>query len=250
MFESYLFESSNGKGNRFWTTAAGALVMSVFVAVLIVVPLVYHQDISRSVREVLIAPPFPRPAGTPPQVMTGDAIRAIAVQFNRDVIFEPRSVPRTIVAVSDEPLPPDGFVDFIGVPDGVIYSVPQFDALPDIAEPPAAPEQPAQPEVSDSPERTRIWIGGNVQAARLISQPRTPYPPLARQMRVQGTVRLEALINMDGTVEDVRVLSGPPLLVQAALDSVLQWRYQPTLLNGKPVEVMTIIELNFTLGSP
>ena len=66
--------------------------------------------------------------------------------------------------------------------------------------------------------------------------------------RVQGTVRLEAVINTEGTVESLRVVSGPPLLVKAAFEAVSQWRYQPTLLNGEPVEVTTEIEVNFTLG--
>ena len=117
--------------------------------------------------------------------------------------------------------------------------------VPEIALPPP-PVQEEAPAVSEPP--IRIHVGGNVQAAKLVFQPRTAYPPLARQARVQGIVRLEAVINMDGTIEKLMVLSGHPLLVRAALDSVQQWRYQPTLLNGKPVEVVTIIELSFTLG--
>jgi protein TonB len=223
--------------------------MSLGVAVLILIPLVYHQDLSMSVREILIAPPFPRTTSAPPQVVaTADAIHNVALQLASDTLVEPPSVPSRVAIVSD-PAPPSAFVGLSGVPDGVIHAVPLFDRQPDIAPPPHVEEQPAPPDAAETPEhRTRIWIGGNVQAARLIAQPRTPYPPLARQMRVQGTVRLEALISSDGVVEEVRVLSGPPLLVQAALDSVRRWRYQPTLLSGEPVEVMTIIELNFTLA--
>ena len=87
-----------------------------------------------------------------------------------------------------------------------------------------------------------------MQSARLVNQARPVYPPLARQARVQGTVRLEAVISKEGSIEELTVTSGHPLLVQAALDAVKQWRYQPTLLNGVAVEVITTIDVNFTLG--
>jgi protein TonB len=74
------------------------------------------------------------------------------------------------------------------------------------------------------------------------------YPPLARMARIQGTVRLEAVISTDGRIQNLRVLAGHPLLVNAALEAVARWRYQPTLLNGEPVEVVTEIDVNFTLA--
>ena len=74
------------------------------------------------------------------------------------------------------------------------------------------------------------------------------YPPLARQARISGTVRLEAVIAFNGAVQSLRVASGHPLLAQAALDAVRQWVYQPTLLNGEPVEVLTQIDVNFKLA--
>jgi protein TonB len=74
------------------------------------------------------------------------------------------------------------------------------------------------------------------------------YPPLARQARVSGTVKLHAIIAKDGTVQELQVISGHPLLIQAALDAVRQWRYRPTLLNSEPVEVDTTIDVIFTLN--
>jgi protein TonB len=82
----------------------------------------------------------------------------------------------------------------------------------------------------------------------LIASPKPPYPPLARQARIQGTVKLEAVISKEGTIENLTVVSGHPLLIQAALDAVKQWRYRPTMLNGVAVEVVTTIDVNFTLG--
>jgi periplasmic protein TonB len=66
--------------------------------------------------------------------------------------------------------------------------------------------------------------------------------------RVEGTVVLQAILGKDGTVQDLKVLGGPPLLIRVAMDAVRTWRYQPTLLNGEPVDVLTEISVNFTLA--
>jgi TonB family protein len=94
----------------------------------------------------------------------------------------------------------------------------------------------------------RVRVGGNVQQNLLISQPPAVYPPLAKQARIQGVVKLNATIAKDGTMQHLEVVSGHPLLTQAAMDAVRQWVYKPTLLNGQPVEVMTEIDVNFTLS--
>jgi protein TonB len=87
-----------------------------------------------------------------------------------------------------------------------------------------------------------------VQASKLINQPKPAYPPLAKAARVQGTVKFSATIGKDGTIQNLELVSGPPLLVQAAMTAVKQWTYQPTLLNGEPVDVITTIDVNFTLN--
>jgi protein TonB len=87
-----------------------------------------------------------------------------------------------------------------------------------------------------------------VQQTKLVSQPRPVYPPEAKQAHIQGVVQLSATIAKDGTVRNPEVISGHPMLVQAALDAVRQWVYQPTLLNGQPVEVITQVDVNFTLA--
>jgi len=87
-----------------------------------------------------------------------------------------------------------------------------------------------------------------VQSARLIFQPKPVYPPLAKQARISGSVQFTAIIGRDGTIQNLTIVSGHPLLRQAAMDAVRQWRYQPTLLNGEPVEVVTQIDVNFTLS--
>jgi TonB family protein len=121
-----------------------------------------------------------------------------------------------------------------GALGGVINSVPTAVAAAAALPPP--------------PGTKRIAIGGNVQQAKLISQTRPAYPPLAKQARISGVVHLQAIIAKDGTVADLKVISGHPLLIPAALEAVKQWVYQTTLLNGEPVEVQTQIDVNFTLS--
>lgn len=93
-----------------------------------------------------------------------------------------------------------------------------------------------------------IRVGGNLQQTKLISQPRPMYPPDAKQARIQGKVTLNAIIGKDGHIENLTVVSGHPLLVQAALEAVKDWVYETTLLNGNPVAVATTIDVNFTLS--
>jgi len=93
-----------------------------------------------------------------------------------------------------------------------------------------------------------IRVGGNVQQAKLLAQVRPVYPPEAKAQGIQGLVQLQAVIGKDGKVERLEVLSGDPILAAAAIEAVRQWQYQTTLLNGEPVEVMTQIDVNFTLS--
>ena len=87
-----------------------------------------------------------------------------------------------------------------------------------------------------------------MQAANLVRKVTPVYPPLAKQARIQGTVRFTAVIGKDGTIQNLQLVSGHPLLVAAAQEAVKQWVYKPTLLNGEPVEVVTQIDVNFTLS--
>jgi protein TonB len=96
------------------------------------------------------------------------------------------------------------------------------------------------------PQKLRVSSG--VAAGMLVRQVKPQYPQIAVQARIQGTVVLQAVIAKDGTVRDLRLVSGHPMLVPAAIEAVKLWRYRPYLLNGEPVEVDTQINVNFTLG--
>jgi len=93
----------------------------------------------------------------------------------------------------------------------------------------------------------RIRVGGEAQSKKIIHQPRPRYPQAAKDRRIQGTVRMQAVISTDGRVAELTVLSGDTILAVAATEAARQWWYQPTLLNGRPVEVVTTIDVIFTL---
>ena len=112
--------------------------------------------------------------------------------------------------------------------------------IPPPVEPPKIPPQAQQ-------EKRPLKISEGVLEAQLISRIEPQYPFLAQQAKTQGTVRLHAIINREGRIRSLEVVSGHPFLVKAALEAVGQWRYRPTMLNGEPVEVETSITVIFRL---
>ena len=107
----------------------------------------------------------------------------------------------------------------------------------------------APPPVKAAPPKT-IRVGSGLAAANLIQKVQPVYPALAKSARVSGTVEFSATISRQGIIEHLTLVHGHPLLVEAARQAILQWRYKPTLLNGAPVEVLTSIVVNFSLNQP
>jgi protein TonB len=108
-----------------------------------------------------------------------------------------------------------------------------------------APASPARR--ADDQQVRRVRFGGKVMAQRIRKKVAPVYPVLARENNIEGTVRLHLIINTEGTVKQLEVMSGHPLLVGAALDAVRKWEYEPTTLNGEPVEVDTTVDVIFQL---
>jgi len=161
----------------------------------------------------------------------------------------PKEIPKTIAMIKEEPDALANVSNAVvggipgGIPGGAIGGLPTGVIG---APPPPPPPPPKVEEVKKQVQQIRV--GGNVQAANLIKKVTPTYPPLAKQARIQGTVRFNAVIGKDGTIQNLTVVSGHPLLVPAATDAVKQWVYKPTLLNGDPVDVLTTIDVNFTLS--
>ena len=112
------------------------------------------------------------------------------------------------------------------------------------------PAKPAAPETLEKQKAMRIRIGGNVEAAKLVTKVQPIYPASAKERGAQGSVLLHAIVSKDGRPLSLQVLNSQidPELARAAVEAVSQWRYQPTLLNGEPVEIDTTIAVNFTLA--
>jgi len=247
MFEDLVVSSPKGKGaNKVWKIALSACLHGLLLGILILIPLIYTEaiDLKALSSTFLVAPPPPPPPPPPPAATPIVKVKPISRIIQAGKMMSPTAIPKQVAMIKEEEMPPE--VTNVGVVGGVPGGVPGGQAggvlggiLGGISNLPPPPK--AGP--------TRIRVGGQVQNARLISQIKPVYPPLARQARIQGTVRLHAVIAKDGSVQRLEVLSGHPLLVQAALDAVRQWRYQPTLLNGEPVEVETTVDVVFTLSS-
>jgi periplasmic protein TonB len=240
-FISYLVYSAAKTGN--WKRASLPLAYTIegmVIGLMIIIPLVYTEALPKASLAIAW---IPSPPTGPPRARPRRKIVVPKVSMH-DLEEQPVFIPKTIAQFKHPPLPPSSGIEVPGgMPEGP--GGPSVGVLRGMvemtAEPPPSP--PSRPQTIE-----RIRRGGDVEAARLIYCPRPDYPQLAKLARIQGTVRLEAVIAADGTIKDLKVKSGHPLLIRTALEAVKQWRYQPTLLNGQPVEVATEIDVNFALG--
>jgi protein TonB len=159
-------------------------------------------------------------------------------------LVAPKAIPRDVKIIKEEEQPPDMGAGIAGGVPGGVAGGSMGGVLGGVIGGAGSSAPPPPPKAAV----TRTRVGGAVQAAKLVNRVQPIYPPLARQTRISGTVKLHAIIGKDGSVQQLQVVSGHPLLVQSALDAVRQWRYQPTLLNGEPVEVDTEIDVIFSLA--
>jgi protein TonB len=235
MFEDSTFESMGRirTRSRRWMVAALAINGSILLA-LILIPLIFPEALPRiGILQPMEAPP---PA-QPPRPPTPPA-HAVVVerQTSGAPIFAPPLIPTTI--------PPPGPVEVLD--DTAVASVRLEPSGPVGADNPighAAPQPVARPAPTGP-----LRISDEVEAGLLIYKRVPVYPPIAIAMRREGTVVLQATISKSGAIENLRVVSGPAVLQQAALDAVKSWRYRPYQLDGDPIEVETTVNVVFTLG--
>jgi protein TonB len=238
MFEELLVSNPYAtKTNKRWTVLVSFVFQVTFLGILLLIPLIYTEALPKAMlATLLVAPPPPPPPPPPPAQV--QVVRKVQVHLmDAGKLMAPKAIPKNVTIIKEEAEPDMGGMvggvvggvaggSMSGVIGGVIGGMP-------------GPPKPVQ---------SRIKVGGNVTAARIVNRTTPVYPPLARQTRISGTVRLHAIIAKDGTVQQLEVVSGHPLLVQSALEAVRQWRYQPTLLNGEPVEVDTTVDVIFSLN--
>lgn len=252
MFEQ-TFVNDEGGTNKSWTVLLSTLMQCGLVGILVLIPLIFTEALPKTtLTSFLMAPPPPPPPPPPPAApQPVKVVKTVPRQFDAGRLVAPKKIPKEIAMIKEDDLPPPASAGVVGgVPGGVpggtaggvIGGI--MGGVP--APPPPPPPVKKEPE---KPKTERIRVGGNVQAANLVRKVTPVYPPLAKQARVQGTVRFTAIIGRDGAIQNLQLVSGHPLLVPAATEAVKQWVYRPTMLNGEPVEVITQIDVNFTLSS-
>src|SRR5215471_434562 len=244
MFEqSILVDATTGRKTRAVFASASAQIAGV--GVLLLIPLLYTEALP--VARLPLA--LPVPVSQAPE----QPVKAVPTshQIARSRLFSvPFRIP--VLRARASATPAETAIDFsapqltgagsVPVPEtGLGLAVMRIEKLPD---PPAVPA-PEPPKISTT---APVRVSGTVQAAKILRKVVPQYPPLARQARVSGVVRLLGVIAKDGTVQRLTVISGHPLLQKAALDAVSQWLYQPTLLSGEAVEVLAPIDVIFRLS--
>jgi periplasmic protein TonB len=214
----------------------------IVLAALIIAPLYFTQTLPQ--RAVLLTKLYLQPpaAGGP----SATTVRAPAPAVTPRAISAPTPERKTqeVTAPASPALTPIGVVG--GVPGGVVGGAP----IGVFSEVPSSPH--SVPVLAKMPEPApvkRIRVASRVVEANLIHDVPPQYPPEAGRARIEGAVVLLATIGADGSVKDVRIESGLPILAQAAIDAVRQWRYKPYLIDGEPVEVDSRITINFTLSA-
>lgn len=247
MFEQSLLDT--GKTKTPWTVAVSFAIQALLLGVMVIIPLLnYYELPATELMTFLVAPPPPPPPPPPPAAVVIQKV--IPREFDTGKLVQPTEIPDEIAIIKEEDMPPPaatiaGVVG--GVPGGTIGGSLGGVIGGIISNQPLVAPPPPPPVKKKKAIPKRIRVGGSVQKARLAKRVSPRYPPLARQARIQGTVKLTAIIARDGSVEKLEVGSGHPLLVPSAIEAVRQWRYKPTLLNGVAVEVVTQIDVIFKL---
>ena len=242
MLENSMIESGGRtKTRKPLTVLVSVALHGLVVLAMLLIPIVRPQGLPMLAEAYGVPlPVMPEPAAPPPETPTAPPVVRTEVQPLPEDFVAPQMIPRDIAIVVESPrefapLP-------VKAPSGV------GDVLNRMVQNAAAvePPPPPPPELPPPPPSAPLRVS-NLERANLLHQVRPVYPPLARQARVQGTVILEATIAKDGSVRDARIVSGHPLLTEAAIAAVGQWRYKPFILNGEPIEVITTVTVTFTL---
>jgi protein TonB len=246
MFSDSFLEFGVQRKRKFLATTTSLIVNCLAIVAMLIIPLAFPEALPKAqLLTFLVAPPPPPP---PPAAEVQPVVRQIQTDMlNNGALRTPTNIPQKIQMIKEEappPMPASGGV-VGGVPGGIpggqngglIGSV--ISATSSLA---AVPKF-----VPSTPQRIRISAG--VTKGLLIQRIELPYPTLARAARVQGDVVLSAVIDTNGHITNLQLVSSHPMLVPAAIAAVKQWRYKPYLLNGQPVEVETAITVIFTLSS-
>ena len=242
MFEDSLIESGNRfrAKRRLSTTILSFFGQFALIGMLILIPLIYTDALPKTqLMTFLVAPPPPPPPPPPPAMATVKVVKMQSELVNGQ-LRTPTKIPKNVQMIKEEEAPPD--LGGSGVPGGIPggYGSSSGGVIGGIVNSTAAIPKQVVPQ--------RIRVSQGVSTGLLIRKVTPNYPPLAKQARIQGQVVLQAEISKDGTIQNLQLISGHPMLAPAAIEAVRQWRYKPYLLNGEPVAVETQVVVNFSLS--
>lgn len=241
MFEDSLIESGGKlRTKRGRTTTFSFVLEAIIVGVMVLIPLLFTEALPKAqLMMALVAPPPPPPPPPPPAAV--HIVKQVQTDIVNGQLRTPTKIPKKIEIIKEEEAPPPAMSGVVGgVPGGVPGGSMGGVIGGIIGNAPVAVPKVATPQ--------RVRVSQGVSQGLLIHRVQPMYPPLARQARIQGTVVLQAEISKDGSIENLRLISGHPMLAPSAIEAVKQWRYKPYFLNGEPVAVETQITVNFTLA--
>ncbi len=240
MFEDSLIESGGKlKTKRGRTTMFSFFLEAIILIVMVLIPLLFTEALPRAqLMMALVAPPPPPPPPPPPAPV--HVVKQVETDIVNNQLRTPTKIPKKVEMIKEEEAPPPMSAGVVGGVPGGVPGGQMGGVIGGIIgnTPVAVPKVAVQ----------RVRVSQGVTQGMVLHKVNPTYPPLARTARVQGSVVLAAVIGKDGTIQNLHVISGHPLLTQAALDAVKQWRYRPYILNGEPVEVDTQVTVNFTLS--
>jgi len=243
LFVDSLIESGGRlKTKRGVWTIFSFILEFILVGILVLIPLLFTEALPKTqLMTFLVAPPPPPPPPPPPAAPI-KIVKQVQTDLVNGQLRTPTKIPEKVQMIKEDEAPPP--VMSAGVVGGVPGGIPGG-AMNGVIGGIVSSTPVAVPKVA-TPQRVRVSQG--VTQGLLIRKIQPNYPPLARQARIQGSVLLQAEISKDGTIENLHLISGHPMLAPAAIEAVKQWKYKPYLLNGEPVEVDTEVMVNFTLA--
>jgi protein TonB len=246
VFEDSLFATNERRSPQRGVAAVLSFaVQVVFLGALLLIPLFYTDALPlNTLKSYLEIPVPPGPRSQPPPTEPRRPQQQHSSNFENQVLVQPIAIPQTVTRLHEDPTDVASAPSGPYIPGATGGGTGNLQVFRDLM---ASNMHPVAPPSVASQPRTVVLSRG-VTEGLLIQKIRPEYPALARQMRVQGSVLLHAIIGRDGTIQHLQVVSGHPLLAKAALDAVQRWRYRPYLLNNEPVEVETQITVNFMLG--
>jgi len=252
LFEDSLLDSGVAqRKRRTWATLLSFVLQLFLIGLQLLLPLWFTDVLPKQQLLTFLEAPPPPPPPSPPAASTPSAVKVVKVTSNiaNGRLRTPSRIPPKVQMIKEDDAPPPVATRWVvggvpggtpggqlgGVIGGILSSSSSLAAVPTLSKP--------------VPIVQRVHISQGVTKGLLVYRVEPAYPPLAQQARVQGVVVLTAIIGKDGSIQNLQVVGGHPMLAPAAIEAVKHWRYKPFLLNGQPVEVETTVTVTFHVRS-